>query len=97
MQNGTITERERNMKMPQFWKIEYRDRIQWINPAHIVHVQDNPNANPPVVSVTMVAVSSGQERNVLQAATLQFMEEARETFLAYLVRETESEPPPPPA
>ena len=83
--------------MPQFWKIEYSDRIQWINPAHIVQVLDSPNGIPPKVQITMVAVSTAERRDALQPTTLEFQDEAREPFLAYLIRETESEPPPPPA
>jgi hypothetical protein len=93
----TTSQTKRNMKMPQFWKIEQGDRTHWINPAHIVYVQDNPNLDRPAVWITMVAVESGEERNKLEQYTLALDGEAREKFLAYLVRETESDPPPTPA
>ena len=34
--------------MPQFWKI---DALQWINPEHIVHVEDSPHLEAPTVRV----------------------------------------------
>ena len=38
--------------MPQFWKI---DALQWINPEHIVHVEDSPHLESPTVRVKMSA------------------------------------------
>ena len=70
--------------MPQFWKIEYSDRTRWINPAHIAYVEDYPNADPPIVRITMVAVTTAEKPDKLQQSTLEFRDEARETFLAYL-------------
>jgi len=47
--------------MPQLWKI---DATQWINPAHIVHIKDTPDADPPTLVVLMAAV----EPSVLDSA-----------------------------
>jgi hypothetical protein len=82
------------MKMPQFWQI---DTTRWINPAYIVHVQDNPHLDRPAVWITTVSVESGSESNKLQTYTLALDGEAREKFLAYLGRETEPDPPLAPA
>ena len=79
--------------MPQFWQI---DATRWINPAYIVHVKDNPDLDRPAVWITTVAVESGAESNKLQTYTLALDGEAREKFLAYLARETETVPPPAP-
>ena len=77
--------------MPQFWQIT---PTQWINPAHIVHVEDNPGSHTPFVSVTMVPPDSGELLGKLQPFTCSFAGEDRGTFLAYLARETEAPPPP---
>ena len=45
--------------MPHFWQIE---PTRWINPAHIVYVEDTPDSSLPTLPVTMVAVASGLER-----------------------------------
>ncbi len=76
--------------MPQFWQI---DSTLWLNPAHIVYVEDNLDRTPPTLHVTMVAATSGRERSSLEPYTLTLGGEAREKFLAYLARETESAPP----
>jgi hypothetical protein len=76
--------------MPQFWQI---DSTQWLNPAHIVYVEDNLDRTPRTLHVTMVAVTSGRERSSLEPYTLTLGGGAREKLLAYLARETESAPP----
>jgi hypothetical protein len=45
--------------MPQFWQI---DATRWINPAHIVYVEDSPDSSLPSLYMTMVAVTSGLRR-----------------------------------
>ena len=77
--------------MPQFWQI---DATRWINPAHIVYVEDSPDSSLPSLYVTMVAVTSGLRRTGHEEYTLELKGESREAFLAYLARETESAPPP---
>jgi hypothetical protein len=76
--------------MPQFWQI---DPTLWLNPMHIVYVEDNPDRHPPTLYVTTVAVASGRERSSLEPYTQALHGEAREKLLAYLARETESAPP----
>ena len=76
--------------MPQFWQI---DSTRWLNPAHIVYVEDDLDRSPLTLHVTMVAVTSGRERSSLEPYTLTLDGEAREKLLAYLARETESAPP----
>jgi hypothetical protein len=80
--------------MPQFWQI---DPTRWINPAHIVYVEDYPNEDQPTLWATMVATESGMGRDRSEPYTLDLDGEAREKFLAYLARETEPAPPPAPA
>jgi hypothetical protein len=80
--------------MPHFWQI---NPTLWINPAHIVYVEDTPGSSLPTLQVTMVAVASGLERTRIEEYTLELEGEAREKLLAYLARETESTPPPAPA
>jgi hypothetical protein len=80
--------------MPHFWQI---DPTRWINPEHIVYVEDTPASTPPFVRVMMIAVESGMDRQRSAPSTLALVGEAREEFLAYLAHETESLPPPPPA
>jgi hypothetical protein len=80
--------------MPHFWQI---DPTRWINPEHIVYVEDTPASTPPVVRVMMIAGESGMDRQRSAPSTLVLVGEAREEFLAYMARETESPPPPPPA
>jgi hypothetical protein len=80
--------------MPHFWKV---DPTRWINPAHIVYIEDTPASMPPLVRVMMVAVESGMDRQRSAPYTLILVGEAREEFLAYLARETESATPSGPA
>jgi hypothetical protein len=80
--------------MPHFWQI---DPTRWINPAYIVSVEDAPASTPPVVRVMLVAGELGMDRQRSAPYTLTLVSEAREAFLAYLARATESPPPPPPA
>ena len=78
--------------MPHFWQI---DPTRWINPAHIIYVEDNPDWDPPILYVTMITVESGWERHISDGVDgLSLEGEAREKLLAYLARETESAPPP---
>ena len=80
--------------MPHFWQIA---PTRWINPEYIVYVEDIPASTPPVVRVMMIAGESGLDRQRSALSTLGLVGEAREEFLAYMARETESPPPPPPA
>jgi hypothetical protein len=86
--------------MPHFWQI---DPTQWINPEHIVYVEDKPDARrpdsraDPYLEIRMVAVVSGEQRLGDERYTIVLSGEDREKFLAYLARETESAPPPAPA
>ena len=80
--------------MPQFWKI---DALQWINPEHIVHVEDAPHEEQPTLRVKMLAPAPTVEGHGVEPYTLALTGEVRDTFLAYLARETESSPPAPPA
>jgi hypothetical protein len=79
--------------MPQFWKL---DAQQWINPAHIVHVEDVPHEEPPIVRVKMLALEPTVAGRGVEPYTLVLSGEARETLLNYLARETEAVPPSPP-
>lgn len=79
--------------MPHFWQIK---ATEWINPAHIVHVEDQPRANPPFLVIWMLAVETGEQSNAVQPYVLKLDGAARDTVLAYLARETESAPPPAP-
>jgi hypothetical protein len=80
--------------MPHFWQIE---PTRWINPEHIVYVEDTPASTPPVIRVMMLAGESVMDRQRSAPYALTLVGEAREEFLAYMVRETESPPPPPTA
>ena len=77
---------ERNIAMPWLWKI---DATQWINPTHIVHIEDHPTWDPPLLVITM-AIHAGKYEVTLTG-------EARERLLIYLVRETEPDAPQEPA
>ena len=41
--------------MPQFWKL---DALQWLNPEHIVHVEDAPHVEPPTLRVKMLTLEA---------------------------------------
>jgi len=77
--------------MPQFWKL---DALQWINPAHIVHVEDAPQREPPTLRVKMLTLEPTAQCSAEEPYTLGLTGEARENVLAYLARETETVPPP---
>ena len=68
--------------MPQFWKI---DAMQWINPEHIIHAEDNPHWDQPTLHV-MMAIPTG-ESTLLKPYRLELDGEAREKFLTYLARD----------
>src|SRR5262245_29126434 len=89
-----ITDMRRKPAMPQFWKL---DALQWLNPAHIVHVEDAPQLEPPTLRVKMLTLEPTVEGRAAEPYTLVLTGETRDTVLAYLARETESPPPPPPA
>ena len=80
--------------MPQFWKL---DALQWINPDHIVHVEDAPQAEPPTLRVKMLVLEPTVQGSGAEPYLLVLTGEARDTVLAYLARETEVAPPPSPA
>ena len=77
--------------MPQFWKL---DALQWLNPDHIVHVEDAPQVEPPTLRVKMLTLEPTVQGSAAEPYTLALTGEARDTVLAYLARETESAPPP---
>ena len=85
--------------MPPIWQI---NSTLWINPAHIVFVEDDvyaegySNTPTPLLGVMMVAVAPSGARFSNEKYTLVLDSEAREKLLAYLARETESAPPPAP-
>lgn len=85
---------DRKRQMPQFWKL---DALQWLNPEHIVHVEDAPHAEPPTLRVKMVTLEPTVQGSAAEPYTVELTGEARDKVLAYLTRETESPPPPPPA
>ena len=70
--------------MPQFWKI---DALQWINPEHIVHVEDFPHLESPTVRVKMSAEEPTVQGSGLEPYTLALTDESRERLLAYLTRD----------
>jgi hypothetical protein len=76
--------------MPQFWKL---DALQWLNPAHIVHVEDASQVEPPTLRIKMVTLEPTVQGSAAEPYTLTLTGEARDTVLAYLARETESPPP----
>jgi hypothetical protein len=78
------------MKMPQFWQL---DAVQWINPAHIVHVEEDPHGEQPILRVKMLALEPTVTGRGVEPYTLALTGEARATLLAYLPRETEAPPP----
>jgi len=78
--------------MPSFWQI---DATQWINPTHILHIEDRPREKPPTLVLWMAAPDTGELSHAVQPYHLKLEGAARETLLAYLARETESPPPPP--
>ena len=80
--------------MPQFWKL---DALQWLNPDHIVHVQDAPQVEPPTLRIKMVTLEPTVDGSAAEPYTVTLTGEARDTVLAYLARETEAAPPPSPA
>jgi len=77
--------------MPQFWKL---DALQWLNPAHIVHVEDAPHVEPPLLRVKMVTLEPTVQGSAEEPYTLALTGAARDTVLAYLARETVAVPPP---
>jgi hypothetical protein len=80
--------------MPQFWKI---DATQWINPAHIVHIKDNPTREPPHLVVLMATVESSVRESVTVPYALTLEGLARERVLQYLTRDAALGEPEEPA
>ena len=80
--------------MPQFWKI---DATQWINPAHIVHIKDNPAADPPILVVLMAAVESSVRGSALVPYALSLEGSVRARVLQYLADNAEADVPEEPA
>jgi len=74
--------------MPQFWKL---DALQWINPAHIVHVEDAPQAEPPTLRVKMLMLEPTVQGSAEEPYTLALTGEARDKVLAYLARDAAPE------
>jgi len=72
------------MEMPQLWKI---DATQWINPAHIVHIKDTPDADPPTLVVLMAAVEPSVLDSALVPYSLSLEGPARERVLQYLAHD----------
>jgi len=75
--------------MPQFWKL---DALQWLNPAHIVHVEDAPQGEPPTLRVKMVTLEPTIQGSAEEPYTLTLTGEARAKVLAYLARDAAPEP-----
>jgi hypothetical protein len=68
--------------MPQFWKI---DAMQWINPEHILHAEDNPHWDHPTLYVLMAIPTGGA--TLLKPYRLELGGEARERLLTYRARD----------
>jgi len=77
--------------MPHFWKV---DPTRWVNTVHIVYVEDHPHSNTPFLEILMLTVDTGARPQTVHPYTVNLIGEAREEFLAYLARETESPPSP---
>ena len=67
--------------------------VQWINPEHIVHVEDAPHRDQPTLRVKMSALGSTVEGRGVEPYTLALTGEARERLLAYLARDAAPEVP----
>jgi hypothetical protein len=76
--------------MPQFWKL---DALQWLNPDHIVHVEDAPQVEPPTLRVKMVTLEPTVQGSAAEPYTLALTGEARDKVLAYLARDAAPEVP----
>jgi hypothetical protein len=76
--------------MPQFWKL---DALQWLNPEHIVHVEDAPHVEPPTLRVKMLTLEPTVQGSAAEPYTLALTDEARDKLLAYLAREAAPEVP----
>ena len=74
--------------MPQFWKL---DALQWLNPEHIVHVEDAPQVEPPTLRVNMVTLEPTVQGSAEEPYTLRLTGEARYRVLAYLARDAAPE------
>ena len=74
--------------MPQFWKL---DALQWLNPEHIVHVEDVPQVEPPTLRIKMVTLEPTVQGNAEEPYTLALTGDARDKVLAYLARDAAPE------
>ena len=74
--------------MPQFWKL---DALQWINPEHIVHVEDSQQVEPPTLRVKMLTLEPTVQGSAEEPYTLTLTGEARDKVLAYLARDAAPE------
>ena len=74
--------------MPQFWKLV---ALQWINPDHIVHVEDAPHVQPPTLRVKMLALEPTIQGSAEEPYTLVLTDEARDKVLAYPARDAAPE------
>jgi len=80
--------------MPQFLKI---DATQWINPALIVHIEDNPTWDTPTIDIVMAAVQTRPslyegKSSELDTYTLTLTGPARERVLHYLAHNAATVP-----
>ena len=74
--------------MPHFLKL---DALKWINPAHIVHVEDAPQLEPPMLRVKMLTLEPTVQGSAEEPYTLALTGEARDKVLAYLASNTAPE------
>jgi hypothetical protein len=70
--------------MPQFWKI---DATQWINPTHIVRIEDDHRSYPPTIMIWMAGVEMSARGSAGQPHTVTLTGDARERLLTYLARD----------
>jgi hypothetical protein len=68
------------MEMSQLWQI---DATQWINPTHIVHIEDDPTGDPPTLHMTLATVQ----------LTLRLDGPARDRVLQYLAHDAAPDEP----
>ena len=71
--------------MPQFCKL---DALQWINPEHIVHVEDAPHVEPPTLRVKMLTLEPTVQGSAEEPYPLALTGVTRDKVLAYLGRTT---------
>jgi hypothetical protein len=69
--------------MPQLWQIR---TTEWINPAHIVHIEDHPELASPILRLTMSVGRASHESGDNEPYTVLLDGPGRRDVLRYIAQ-----------